>query len=110
MAMSAKPSETISLAERETLSQFDQLKAGPKARILIHERASDLEIKTVYVGINGVDFWMRRGEEVTVPVPVALRLEQAMRAILVFDPDTNAQTTRQAPAYPFTWIDGRPTP
>lgn len=100
--------EPLSIADRELKSQADQLREGPKAVILIHERTSEVEIETVFVGINGANFHIRRGEEVEVPLPVALRLEQAMRTIVTFDPVTNARTTRQAPAYPFTWISGRP--
>lgn len=108
--MATKPESQPRSSEPKALSQLDELRLGPKAKILVHERASQLEIETVFVGINGVDFWIRRGEEVEVPLPVALRLEQAMRAVLTFDPETNARTTRQAPAYPFTWISGRPVP
>lgn len=110
--MALKPDVTAepAIADKEVRTQLDQLRNGPKATILIHERASQLEIETVFVGINGVDYWIKRGAEVEVPLPVALRLEQAMKTVVVFDPDTNARTTRQAPAYPFTWIKGRPVP
>lgn len=96
--------------DREALSQYDQLKKGPRAVILIHERQTALEIASVFVGINGVDFWIKRGVEVDVPLPVALRLEEAKKSVVTFDPETNERVERMAPSYPFTWISGRPVP
>mgnify|MGYP001235149657 CR=1 FL=1 len=96
------------VAGREILSQMDELRRGPRAKIVVHETSDPNDPKDVYAGVNGVPYIIKRGEVVDVPLPVALNLAQAMRTLYKFDPETNQSYSREAPAYPFTWIEGRP--
>lgn len=93
------------LDERQVKACID---AEPKAVILVHERNDPNEPADVYVGVNGIGFLVQRGVEATVPLSVAMVLHRATKTLYRIDPETGSQTAREAPAYPFTWIGGRP--
>ncbi len=91
-------------AATQGLSPRDELDAAPKVRIIIHETGNKTERKRVYVGVNGVGYDIKRGEEVRVPSPVMLALKDAVQSVYAYDDDLGALMKRDAMAYPFTVV------
>jgi hypothetical protein len=87
------------------ISPLDALRAAPKVKIRIHKTGDRNERGDVFVGVNGINYQIQRGEDVTVPEPVAKVLETAIQTLYEFDPETRARAQRQAQAYPFTYVN-----
>lgn len=85
-------------------SALEMLKAAPKVKIRVHETGDPNERKDVYVGVNGVGYMIRRGENVEVPVPVAKVLETSIQEVYEFDGEGRHMTSRNAQKYPFTYV------
>lgn len=82
----------------------DALDAAPKVRIRIHKTGDKNEQKQVYVGVNGVGYLIKRGEDVDVPEPVMRVLEDAVQTVYDYDDDQGMLVKRDALAYPFTRV------
>jgi hypothetical protein len=85
-------------------SAIEMLKAAPKVKIRVHETGDPNERKDVYVGVNGVGYMIRRGQNVDVPIPVAKVLEDSIQEVYEFDDEGRRMTSRNAQKYPFTYI------
>jgi hypothetical protein len=79
-----------------------ELDKAPKVLIRIHKTGDKNEQKQVYVGVNGIGYLIKRGEDVLVPEPVMRVLEDAVQTVYDYDDDAGALVKRDALAYPFT--------
>lgn len=82
----------------------DALDAAPRVKIRIHKTGDKNEQKQVYVGVNGVGYLIKRGEDVDVPEPVMRVLENAVQTVYDYDDDKGMLVRRDALAYPFTRV------
>jgi hypothetical protein len=96
--------EPVNVAVLANLDPHDALRRAPKVKIRVHKTGQPNESQDVYVGVNGIGFQIKRGEEVTVPEPVMLVLKDAVRTVFrwVVDADgTLRQEGADVLAYPF---------
>lgn len=80
---------------------------GKKVKIIIHKDTNRHAVDPVPVAPEGVQFLIRRGEEVTVPIEVAHALENAEETH--YDPVKNQEgrvtmVPRKALSYPFSVV------
>lgn len=76
--------------------------SGKKVRLTIHKDGSPQAVKDVFVGINGVGYLIKRGEEVVVPVEVVNILENAIETR--YEQDGDQLIARDVLSYPFNAV------
>ena len=74
--------------------------SGKKVRLTIHKDPRPTAVKDVFVGLNGVGYLLKRGEEAIVPCEVANVLKDAVETLYEQDGDT--LVAREVPAYAFS--------
>lgn len=89
-----------------------KLWAKGKVKIMVLDDPLNKQSDHIVVGINGVNFQIKRGVPVEVPIPVMEVLEQGNRPneyqVMRTDPQTGTQRvetiTRPGNGYPFTLV------
>ena len=102
--------EGLQLGEIATMKE--KLWAKGKVKIMVLPDPLNKASDFIVVGINGVNFQIRRGEPVEVPIPVMEVLEQGnsphVYQVMRTDPQTGTQRvetiTRPGNGYPFTLV------
>lgn len=104
MSLSKAVNESPVILPAAQVNPRDALDAAPKVKIRIHKTGDKNEQKQVYVGVNGVGYLIKRGEDVLVPEPVMRVLEDAVQSVYDYDDDKGMLVKREALAYPFTRV------
>lgn len=78
---------------------------GRKAEIIIHKDSNKHAINPVPVAVEGVQFTIRRGEKVIVPIEIVEALEHAVETRYESELNKDMSTTmepREVLSYPFS--------
>lgn len=74
-------------ADRAALNEYDRQRKAPKVWLTIPATGPDDPDPRVYVGVNGVSYWIQKGERVPVPQCVVQALREAEVDYWVVDAD-----------------------
>lgn len=91
----------------EDATVWDMLKSQPKVRIVIDQTGDESAPKRVFVGVQGVGFWIERGKPVDVPQAVVNVLRESVKTLYRMEEDERGNRVmvgRDVPAYPFHTI------
>lgn len=103
--MSATKTEAAAPAETgEIATVWAMLKAQPKVRIVIDQTGDESAPKRVFVGVQGIGFWIERGKPVDVPQAVVNVLRESVKTLYRMEEDERGNKVmvgRDVPAYPF---------
>lgn len=79
--------------------------ARDRVKIVVHPDGSPGAESEIFVGVNGVGYRIKRGEEVSVPRSVVTVLEESVRTIYEHvrrDDGSSDLVPRDVPTYPFS--------
>lgn len=91
-------------AELSVATVKAQLDKEPRVKIVIDETADESASKNVFVGVNGVGYWMQRGKEISVPQSVVNVLNEQRKTVYRKRKDEMGREELypvQVPPYPF---------
>lgn len=100
MAVSNKQETSGELGERGR-RPLKELHEQQYFRIRIDETEDKSEPERAYVGVNGVGYWMTRGDEHIVPEGVVNVLKEQTRTVYRFNERTKDHERREVPPYPY---------
>lgn len=74
--------------------------SGKKVRLTIHKDPRPTAVKDVFIGLNGVGYLLKRGEEAIVPQELANVLKDAVET--QYEQVGDELVAREVPAYAFS--------
>lgn len=95
-----------SISDSDTLKELKSVDTSNKDKvtIIIEESQNEADSTQVFVGVNGKDYLIKRGEPVAIPVPVFNALKDAVAGKLV--KQVNGEyTLRHYPRYPMRVVN-----